>query len=101
MEKENLKFLLLNFAEEVTDDKINLIFKKYYSKRNNFDNYRESKKRLTQLILEDLFPNSRQWNIIAKKEGYYSSTSILYIEGITWQKLEKKIIQEIKDILNQ
>ncbi len=101
MEKEDLKYLLLNFTkeEEIDEKKVELIMELYYNRRENMQNYKETKKRLTQLIIEGNFPNSREWNKIAQKEGLYSSTSIQYIENLNWKQLEVKIIREIKDIL--
>ena len=99
MNKEELKYLLLNFTKEVNDEKIEMILETYYSRRKNFQNYSETLKKLGRLVIEDRFPNSKEWNIIAKKEGFYSSNSIQYIEGISWKQLNEKIIKEIKSIL--
>ncbi len=101
MEKEDIKYLLLNFTkgQEIEERKVELIMKLYYQRRENLQNYKETKKRLTQLIIEGNFPNSREWNKIAQKEGLYSSTSIQYIENLNWKQIETKIIREIKDIL--
>lgn len=101
MEKEDIKYLLLNFTrgQEIEERKVELIMELYYKRRENLQGYRETKKRLTQLIIEGNFPNSRDWNKIAQSEGLYSSTSIQYIENLNWKQLEAKIIREIKDIL--
>lgn len=69
MEEEDLKYLLLSFADkkEVTKEVIEIIKKKYYGRREKMQNYKETKKRLVQLIIEGNFPNSKQWNKIARK----------------------------------
>lgn len=99
MDKEELRYLLLNFTKEVTDEKLNLILEKYYSRRRNFLNYSETLKKLGRLVIEDRFPNSKKWNLIAKKEGFYSSNSIQYLEGLNWKQVKEKMVKEIKNIL--
>ena len=71
MEEEDLKYLLLSFTggKEVTKEQIKRIKDKYYTRREKMQNYKETKKRLAQLIIEDNFPNARQWNKIARKRG--------------------------------
>ena len=51
MDKEELRYLLLNFTKEVTDEKLNLILEKYYSRRRNFLNYSETLKKLGRLVI--------------------------------------------------
>lgn len=101
MNKEDLKYLLLNFTNNKKDIEKNVekIYNKYYSRRQNFQSYQESKKKLAQLIIEGNFPNAKDWNIIATKEGFYSSNSIKFIEECSWKEIEKKITQEIKRLL--
>lgn len=101
MEKEDIKYLLLNFTrrQEIEERKVELIMELYYRRRENLQGYKETKKRLTQLVIEGNFPNARNWNKIAQEEGLYCSTSIQYIENLNWKQLEVKIIREIKDLL--
>ena len=69
MDEEDLKYLLLSFTnrKEVTKVEIERVKEKYYSRRENMQNYKETKKRLAQLIIEGNFPNAKQWNKIARK----------------------------------
>ena len=101
MDKEDLKCLLLNFTNNQKNIERNIekIYNKYYSRRKNFQSYQESKKKLAQLIIEGNFPNAKEWNIIATREGFYSSNSIKFIEECTWKDIEKNIIQDIKRLL--
>ena len=68
MDEEDLKYLLLSFTNknEVTKIAIKRIKEKYYSRREKMQNYKETKKRLAQLIIEGNFPNAKQWNKIAR-----------------------------------
>ena len=101
MEKKELKYLLLNLKiDNITDEKLEIILEKYNTRRKNFQSYSQTKMRLAQLIIEGCFPNAKEFNKIAKKEGLYSSKSIKYIEECSWKELENKIIKEIKLILN-
>lgn len=102
MEKEDIKYLLLNFTrgQKIEERKVELIMELYYKKRERMQSYKETKKRLTQLIIEGNFPNAKAWNKIAQEEGLYSSTSIQYIENLNWKQLEAKIVREIKDVLS-
>lgn len=72
MEEEDLKYLLLSFADkkDVTKEVIEIIKKKYYCRREKMQNYKETKKRLAQLIIEGNFPNAKQWNKIARKRRF-------------------------------
>ena len=45
--------------------------------------------RLAQLIIEGCFPNAKEFNKIAKKEGLYSSKSIKYIEECSMERIRK------------
>lgn len=69
MEKEDLKCLLLSFSskKEITDEIVERVQKEYYSRREKMQNYKETKKRLMQLIIEGNFPNAKEWNKIARK----------------------------------
>ena len=46
MEKEDLKYLLLNFTkeEEIDEKKVELIMELYYNRRENMQSYKEQRK---------------------------------------------------------
>ena len=100
MEKEELRFLIINVVKDVKDveEKIEKIYKKYYEK-SYFKPYVNSRNKLAQMIIEGEFPTVQEWNKIAYNEGFLSSTTIKYIEDCNWKQLEKRIRNEIRKIL--
>lgn len=103
MDKEELKILILNVVNEVKniDKKVEIIIEKYY-KQTYLNPYLRTKNKLTQILIEEgEIPSVERWNEIAAKDGYFSSTSIKYIEDCNWKKLEQNIKRELKNLLEE
>lgn len=101
MDREELKILILNVVNYVEniDKKVDILIEKYY-KQTYLNPYLRTKNKLTQMMLEEgEFPCVEKWNEIAAKDGYFSSTSIKYIENCNWKKLEQNIKRELKSVL--
>lgn len=104
MDREILRYEILNLGIKISkikniESKLDIIIEKYYSREIKFNSYLNSKNKLVRMILEGEFPTVKEWNDIAKKNGYFSNVSIEYITGYNWKKLEKALRNEIKEIL--
>lgn len=99
-----LRYGILNLGIKISnikniEKKLDIIIEKYYSRELNFNSYANSKNKLVRLILEGDFPTVKEWNSLAKKNGYFSNISLEYITGYNWKMLEKELRREIKEIL--
>lgn len=106
MQKEELilyiKNLEINIEEiENLDYKLELIIEKYYGERKIFQSLDNAYNKLAQLVIQDEYPNSRDWNRIAYEEGYLSSITIQCRLNRNWKDIRKFILEEIKDILKE
>lgn len=88
-----------NYSEDI-EEKASLIFNKYY-KHINFQPYLNTRNKLIQMIVEEEFPTTKEWNKIANEEGYYTSISIKFIEGCDWKRLKKKLQEELQELLKR
>lgn len=103
MDREELKILILNIINDAknVEKKVDIIIEKYY-KKTYLNPYLRTKNKLTQMMIEEgEIPSVEKWNEIAAKDGYFSSTSIKYIENCNWKKLEQNIKREIKLVLEE
>lgn len=103
MDREELKILILNIINDAknVEKKVDIIIEKYY-KQTYLNPYLRTKNKLTQMMIEEgEMPSVEKWNEIAVMDGYFSSTSIKYIENCNWKKLEQNIKREIKMVLEE
>lgn len=100
MKKEELKIVLLNIENKNEikniDKVVEKIWNKYYKRRIEFQPLLASKIKLSQMIIEGVYPNVKKWDKIAVDEGYLSHKTIEYIENCDWRDIEIKLLREIK-----
>ncbi len=105
LDKIVIKYGLHSIETRKTSNEIDIKINEYYKSieqvkyptSSNMNEYKEkSYQKIKEIVLNTKkFPTVKQWDKIAKKEGYLSHLSLEYIMKTNWNNLRVKTLREL------